>query len=229
MSNLSSFWGSQGDSWSSLFGGGSGGKKVPTGTQYDAAGLELGYAQGKLLGTYGNKGEYDFLHTGAPGRINEYRIGAERAIDEMGRSSLLAQSESILGRFGIMARQNADAAAQQGINPAAYFASVNPQQQQQMQQQSAAVAGGVQGQQAMMGMDLGAQILNSMNQLEAYYDSLKLQNYLASRARKTARSGASSAMTSSLMGAAGAAVGGYFGGPAGATAGATAGSQVGGG
>lgn len=169
--------------------------------QPDAASQSLGYSQAPSIGLYKGKVQ-DFLHTDAPGRINEYRIGAERAIDTMSQSALLAQSESILGRFGIMARQNADAAATQGVNPAAYFASVNPQMQQQMQQQSAAVSGGVQGQQAMMGMDLGAQILNSMNQLEAYYDSLKLQEYLAAKGREQARKGAKTANLTSLAGSA---------------------------
>lgn len=193
--------------------------------QPDSASQSLGYLQAPTIGLYKGKVQ-DFLHTDAPGRINEYRIGAERAIDTMAQSSLLAQSESILGRFGIMARQNADAAATQGVNPAAYFASVNPQQQQQMQQQSAAVSGGVQGQQAMMGMDLGAQILNSMNQLEAYYDSLKLQEYLAAKGRETARKGAKSGTLAALGGAGLAAAGFMVGGPAGGAAGASLGNAA---
>lgn len=196
--------------------------------QPDAASQSLGYSQAPSLGLYKNK-VYDFLHTDAPGRINEYRIGAERAIDTMSQSALLAQSESILGRFGIMARQNADAAATQGVNPAAYFASVNPQQQQQMQQQSAAIAGGVQGQQAMMGMDLGAQILNSMNQLEAYYDSLKLQEYLAAKGRETARSGFKTAGLTSVLGAGLTAGGMVLGELGGGAAGASDGQAFGGG
>lgn len=196
--------------------------------QPDSAAAGLGYQQGPSLGLYKRPVE-DFLHTNAPERINTYRIGAERAIDDIVKSSMLSQSESIMGRFGMMQQQNADAASQQGLNPAAYFASVNPQMEQQNRQQSAAVAGGAQAQGAMMGMDLGAQILNSMNQLEAYYDSLKLQNYMAAKGRETARKGAKSAGLTSVLGAGLGAVGMAFGGPAGAAAGGAAAGAFGGG
>lgn len=194
--------------------------------QPDSAAAGLGYQQGPSLGLYKRPVE-DFLHTNAPERINTYRIGAERAIDDIVKSSMLSQSESIMGRFGMMQQQNADAAAQQGLNPAAYFASVNPQMEQQNRQQSAAVAGGAQAQGSMMGMDLGAQILNSMNQLEAYYDSLKLQNYMAAKGRETARKGARSGSLTSLAGGAMGMVGmlgmGGMGGAGAAGAGAAAG------
>ena len=183
--------------------------------QPDSAAAGLGYQQGPSLGLYKRPVE-DFLHTNAPERINTYRIGAERAIDDIVKSSMLSQSESIMGRFGMMQQQNADAASQQGLNPAAYFASVNPQMEQQNRQQSAAVAGGAQAQGAMMGMDLGAQILNSMNQLEAYYDSLKLQNYMAAKGRETARKGAKwsnlTTLGASIFSAAGSAEAGAGGG-----------------
>ncbi len=196
--------------------------------QPDSAAAGLGYQQGPSLGLYKRPVE-DFLHTNAPERINTYRIGAERAIDDIVKSSMLSQSESIMGRFGMMQQQNADAASQQGLNPAAYFASVNPQMEQQNRQQSAAVAGGAQAQGAMMGMDLGAQILNSMNQLEAYYDSLKLQNYMAAKGRESARNGAKSAGWTSVLGAGLAAGGMALGGLGGAAAGGAAAGAFGGG
>lgn len=161
-------------------GGGGGGGGGDVFFQDAAYGQSLGWLQGN---------QAPELTSQAPGRIYDFKRDASRAIEQMSRSALLGQSDAIMGRMSQANRQAADAAALQGLAPSAYYSSLAPQRNMEIGQMMGSLSGQTQAQQSQMQMDLSGNILNAMNQLESYYDSLKLQKDIAKEASKNAQRG----------------------------------------
>jgi hypothetical protein len=161
-------------------GGGGKSKGTGEGSQDAAYGRALGWIQGN---------QSPELSSQAPGRIYDFKRDASRAIEQMSRSALLGQSDAIMGRMSQANRQAADAAALQGLAPSAYYSSLAPQRNMEIGQMMGSLSGQTQAQQSQMQMDLSGNILNAMNQLESYYDSLKLQKDIAKEVSKNAKRG----------------------------------------
>jgi hypothetical protein len=187
----------------------------PGAAGWDPASAAVGYHQQSTLSPLG--ATKSFLTTEAPMRLDEFRRGAEPLISEMFRGQYLQGTETLANQRGESDRQAQDQFSAMGIAPSVYQGRIQPGQDQQYAQQSAALRGQTAMGEADARMNLQAQILNALNQTEAFYDTLKLQNYLASKARAAAREGAQAATTASLVGGAlgaGATLGaGYFAGP----------------
>lgn len=126
-----------------------------------------------------------FLTSDAPARIDEFRRFAEPQITEQFRGGLLEQFATFAQQQRTQQRQTSDQLSSYGVNPAAFYGRFQPE----LNQASAERAGGLRGAaisgEAQAQVELRGNLLSALNQIEAYYDSLQLQNFLAAQARET--------------------------------------------
>lgn len=183
------------------------GKRAPI--PGDPASAALGWTQPKTTLPTGLRPDY--LQSEAPGRLEAFRRFAEPSITDQFRGSLLESMATMSEQRRTTQRQTSDQLANAGVNKAAYFGRVAPEQNQAF----AAGVGGMRGQ-AMAGeagalQDLRGGMLDAMNQIEAYYDSLNLQKKLTDDANKVSANAAKFGGLASLAGAGLGAAGYYYG------------------
>lgn len=170
---------------------------------------------GKAKDQYHDRARYEFLHSGAPQRLDDFRREAQPLIQEKWGGSYLEQASTLAGQQRQSARTAGDQLATLGVDPGAFFARFQPEQSQSYATALAGLRGASIAGQADEQLGLQGDILNALNQIEAYYDSLQLQNSLASKSRGLERAGMRGAQTTALigagLGATGTALGGYLG------------------
>jgi hypothetical protein len=150
-----------------------------------------------------------FLTTGAPQRVEQYAQDALPLIREATMGALGQNLATQGGIFRDSQRQLGDQLAMLGVNPAAAIGRFTPQANMQFAGQLGGLAAGARGQMAQGQMDLSAQVLNALNQIEAYYDSVGMQKWAADKAAKASSKAAGiggfASLAGGLLGAGGAA------------------------
>lgn len=164
----------------------------PQNLPFDPGAAQLGFFQPRF------KSQYGYLATDAPNRIGAYQREALPLIHEATRGAYLEQAETLGEQQGAAQRKAADEFGVMGLSPAAYHGTIQPQQNQQFASALAALRGGAVQQEAQGQLDLGGQILNALNQLEAYYDSLNLSFNLAAKSRAAERKAGKAANLTTL-------------------------------
>lgn len=129
-----------------------------------------------------------FLTSDAPGRIDEFRRWAEPMLGEQYRGAMLEQFATMTTQNRDADRQATDQFASLGLNPAAFVGRIQPEMQQRRAEQAGGIRGAAIAGEADASIQLRGNMLSALNQIEAYYDSLQLQNFIAYNARKTAQS-----------------------------------------
>lgn len=146
-----------------------------------------------------------WLTTGAPQRVFDYRDQVLPLLREQTMGALGQNMATQGAIFRDSQRQMGDQFAQLGINPAAVAGRFTPQMQMGFAEQLGGAAAGARGQLAQGQMDLASEVLNALNQIEAYYDSIGQQKYAADKAGKASSKAAG-------IGGFASALGGFFGG-----------------
>jgi hypothetical protein len=173
-----------------------------------------GEGYGAAKKAYHDRARYEFLHSGAPQRLDDYRRFAQPLIQEKWGGAYLEQASTLAGQQRQSARTAGDQLATLGVDPAAFMARFQPEQSQNYASAMAGLRGASIAGQADEQLGLEGDILNALNQIEAYYDSLQLQNSLAAKSRGLERQGMRGAQTASMIGAGLGVAGSMLGTPA---------------
>jgi hypothetical protein len=140
------------------------------------------------------------LTTGAPLRFAALEREADPLIRRMYSGAYGSGVEGLTRGRGYADRQAADEFAANGISPAVFYGRIRPEQEMSFSSRLAELRGNALSGEAGARLNLKTAIVSGLNQVEPYYDQLRLQNKLNKDALRAQDKAGRQQMIGSLVG-----------------------------